>query len=306
MPFDAFLDHLRLERGASPRTVDAYGADLQQFVAFCAERGFLPRDPDVAALRDRVDHRTIRSWLADLTRRGYSRASIARKLASVRSFFRFLHREGHLSTNPARAALAPRLRRRLPSVLDVEETERLVTAPDASPSGCRDRAILETLYASGLRVSECVALDLDDLHWEERVFYVRGKGGRERMVPFGTAAAEALSVYTSRARPLLLARRPAGEREEERALFLNRFGRRLSARSVGDLLRKYRFRAGLTTPATPHTLRHSFATHLLEGGADLRAVQELLGHARLATTQIYTHVTRERLQVVYRQAHPRA
>ncbi|HEX6989405.1 MAG TPA: tyrosine recombinase XerC [Bacillota bacterium] len=320
-PYLEFMDHLRAEKGASPHTLDAYGRDLQDFFRVAG----LGEDPSAGDLA-RVDHLTLRSYLADLSRRGLSRRTAARKLSALRSFYRFLNRRGHLAVNPARLVSTPRQPRRLPSVLEVDRVAPLVEAPPADrPAGLRDRALLELMYASGLRLAELVGLDLHDLDLDQRLVRVVGKGGRERVVPFGSAAAQALREYLERGRPALqrvaerraaepqaARQRVAGQRAAERraaagqAVFLNARGGRLGRGGVAYVLRKYARRVGASRRITPHTLRHTFATHLLQGGADLRAVQEMLGHARLATTQVYTHVTREHLRRTYLDAHPRA
>ncbi len=291
-----FLAYLRAERGASPHTVSAYAADLGQFAAFL-ER--LPSPPgDMTA----VGHLHVRAFLAFLQSKRYSRRSVARKLAAVRTFFRFLARRG-LPANPARSVATPRLGRRLPRFLQEREAGALVERPDPrTPLGRRDRALLEVLYGAGLRVGELVRLDLEDVDSSRGLLHVRGKGGRERLAPLGSRAIAALAAYLDGGRPALLGGGGAGER----ALFLNCRGGRLSARGVRDVVARHSAGLGNGGAVSPHTLRHSFATHLLDNGADLRAVQELLGHASVSTTQIYTHVTRERLRAVYERAHPRA
>lgn len=289
-----------MERGASPHTVAAYSSDLAQFF------GFLQRIPTLRAQDPAgVSHVHVRAFLAFLQSKRYSRRSVARKLAAIRAFFRFRsHRRG-LDLNPGRAVATPRLPRRLPRFLAEEEAGALVERPDPrTPLGKRDRALLEILYGSGLRVGELVSLDLDDVDATGGVVRVQGKGGRERLAPLGSKAIAALGDYLERGRPRLL-RLSAGA-DRERALFLNCRGSRLSARGVREVVARYSAGLGGGNPVSPHTLRHSFATHLLDNGADLRAVQELLGHASVATTQIYTHVTRERLRAVYERAHPRA
>jgi integrase/recombinase XerC len=233
-----------------------------------------------------------------LTGQGYSASTVARRLASLRSFFRFLRRLGIVSSDPSAGLRNPKQPRRLPRLLRAEEVIRLLEAvPVDAPSGVRDRAMLETLYGGGLRVSELVGLDRDDVNLAEELLRVRGKGRRERLCPIGPLAVQWLQRWNSLRRPKHL---------EERALFLNQRGSRLTARSVGRLLEPHLLRAGLANAASPHTLRHSFATHLLDGGADLRSVQELLGHRKLTTTQVYTHVTQERLLAIYHEVHPRA
>jgi integrase/recombinase XerC len=260
-------------------------------VAFLEERGTL--DPAELARQD------LRAFLAREHARGLAPATMARKMASVRTFFRWLEREGRIERNPAATLRTPRTPRKLPRVLSGEEVDRLLRAPSGEGIlGLRDRAILETLYSAGLRASELTALNRGDLDLAGGVVRVRGKGRRERLGLLGSQAVGALRAYLEERRREGLA--------SEAAVFLNRFGRRLTARSVQRVIERHILRAGLGVRATPHTLRHSFATHLLEAGADLRSVQELLGHRNLGTTQIYTHVTMEKLKEVYDRAHPRA
>lgn len=282
-----FLTYLAVEKHASAHTLRSYRSDLRQFLAFLGHP-----DPPVrpAALRA-VDARAVRAWLARLHAGGHDPASVGRKLAALRSWLRFLVRRGFLPGNPAREIRGPRLTRRLPGFLPVDEAQVLMDAPGA---GVRDRAVLELLYAAGLRVAELAGLDLDDVDRAERTVRVTGKGGKERMVPYGARAAQALEAY-------LAAR--GGDRGP---LFRNARGGRLGVRSLYEVVRGRARRAGLLRRVTPHTLRHSFATHLLNGGADLRAIQELLGHSRLSTTQRYTHVGADQLMQVYDRAHPRA
>ncbi len=283
----SFLEYLGVERGASPHTLRGYAADLSEFTSFLAEE-------KIAGL-PKVDARVVRAYLARLHRRKLSKATIARKLAAVRSCFRFLARRGALEGNPARQVRSPRLGRRLPSFLPKDEATLLLdTASEPSSSAARDRALLELLYASGLRVAECCGLDLDDLDEARRTVRVLGKGDKERVVPVGETALEALGAY------LAIRGRRRGP------LFLNARGGRLTPRSAHRVVRFRARRAGITQRVTPHTLRHSFATHMLGEGADLRLIQELLGHSRLSTTQRYTHVSPEHLMRVYDTAHPRA
>lgn len=288
----AFLAHLRVERNASPHTLRSYEDDLTQFCAYLGEVQGPEAEPTTA------DARRLRGYAAWLGGRGYAASTVARRLASLRTFFRYQRRQGVVTSDPAAALRNPKQPRRLPHPLRVEDVIRLLEAiPTADAFGVRDRALFETLYGGGLRVSELVGLDWADVDTEAALVRVRGKGRRERLCPVGD---EAIG-WLSRWRPL---RRPA--RPGEPAVFLNRFGTRLSARSVGRLLRARMTGLDLDPSASPHTLRHSFATHLLDRGADLRSVQELLGHRRLTTTQIYTHVTQERLIDAYAGAHPRA
>ena len=297
---DRYLDHLTVERGLSPNTLAAYRRDLTRYVAFCRKR-------DVIA-PDRVVDATIRSFVASISastwgedERPYSARSVARALSSVRSFHRFLLREGAVERDPASGVVQPKLPRSLPHPLSVDEIARLLEAPDiATSAGLRDRAILEVLYGAGLRISELVGLDVDDVDLEEGYVRVLGKGGKEREVPLGGFGREAVSVYLTGARPMFASAATRG------ALFLNQRGGRLSRQSCARLLAAHARTAQIERRVTLHTLRHSFATHLLEGGADIRVVQELLGHASVATTQIYTLVTRDHLREVYYTSHPRA
>lgn len=286
-----FLRHLERERNASPATIRAYGQDLEQFAAYL--EGELRRDPHPAE----IDPILIRGFLAELHRRELRKVSTARKLAALRTFFRWLCREGVLETNPARLLLAPRRERRIPSVLDEAQVAALLDAPGDALAAVRARAILELLYAAGIRCAELVALDTSDLDLEGRSVRVLGKGRKERIVLFGSRAQEALRHW-------LAAR--GGLRPKDDALFLNARGGRLSDRSIRRLVEDRVKAVALQRRCSPHTLRHSFATHLLSRGADLRAIQELLGHASLSTTQRYTHVDTRHLLEVYRKAHPRA
>jgi integrase/recombinase XerC len=291
-----FIDYMSLERGASPHTCRAYRKDLELFAAFLAERG-LPAD--WAA----IDHLAIRLYLGHLYQgKRIKRTSVVRKLATLRTFFRYLKREGVIEKSPATMVATPKGRGDLPHALTVDEVFRLLDAPDVnSPLGCRDRAVLELLYSSGLRVGELTALDLHDLDLGGGMVRVMGKGGKERMVPIGSTAVEALRVYLTRRGELI----KRGESPPP-YLFLNYRGGRLTARSVARTITTYRLRRGIVKETTPHTLRHSFATHLLDAGADLRGIQELLGHVSLSTTQKYTHVSSAKLMEVYDRTHPRA
>ncbi len=293
----AFLAYLEHQRNFSAHTLRSYASDLAQFFAFLAGPDADPPPP--ARTVCAVAPLDLRRYLAELRQEDYQRTTIARKLATLRSFYKFLAREGHVGSNPVQAIRTPRQEKRLPKFLEPEEVERLLAAPDdTDPLTLRDRAILETLYSTGMRVGELVGLDLGDVDPIGEVVRVRGKGRRERLAPLGSYALATLEAYFA-------ARRGLAPRTEK-AVFVNRHGRRLSARSVRRKLAKYLAAAGLDPSVSPHTLRHSFATHMLERGADLRAVQELLGHRSLSTTQIYTHVTAGRLKEVYEAAHPRA
>lgn len=287
----AFLRHLQRERNVSPHTVKAYARDLGQFEEHL--RAELGREPHP---RD-VDHLLIRAFLADLNRRGLSRTSAARKLAALRSLFRYLCREGVLENNPARALLSPRLDRRIPAHLEEREVSVLLDVPGEAGAAIRARAILELLYATGVRCAELVGLDLAEVDLGGRMLRVLGKGRKERIVPFGRRAQKALQAYL----PVRAAASPRSD-----ALFVNQRGGRLTDRSVRNLVSLRVKQVALARKVSPHTLRHSFATHLLERGADLRAIQELLGHASLSTTQRYTHVNARHLLEIYKKTHPRA
>jgi integrase/recombinase XerD len=297
---ERYLDHLAVERGLSEHTLSAYRRDLRRYVAFLTRRDML--EPG------EVEEATVRSFVASLSASThgpddapYRATSVARTLSAVRSFHRFLLREGVTDRDPAVGVPQPRLPRSLPRPLPVEDVRRLLEAPDeGSPAGLRDRAILELLYGSGLRISELTGLDVDDLDLEEGSVRVLGKGGKEREVPLGSFGRDAVGAYLTRGRPALASVATRG------AVFLNARGGRLSRQSCARLLSRYVRLAGIERRVTLHTLRHSFATHLLEGGADVRVVQELLGHASVATTQIYTLVTARHLREVYEESHPRA
>ena len=297
---ERFLDHLRVERGLSANTVVSYRRDLRRYARFLQRR----RIADAA----RVDRNLVSAFVAHVSRsthgegRPYRATSIARALSSVRSFHRFLVREGEAPDDPTAGVVRPRLPRTLPRPLSVADVTRLLEEPrPVDAKGLRDRALLETMYGAGLRVSELVGLDVDDVDLEDGSVRVLGKGGKERDVPLGRFAREAIAAYLSRARPELATTRSRS------ALFLNRRdGGRLSRQACWNAIREHAGAAGVESRVTPHTLRHSFATHLLEGGADVRVVQELLGHASVATTQVYTLVTKEHLREVYFTAHPRA
>jgi len=288
---ERFLEHLADGRHLSPNTVAAYRGDLEGLATFLARGG---RSIDDA------DHPILRRWLAHLATRGYARASMARKAAAVRSLYRYLVRQGLVEADPAAALVTPKLGSRLPVVLKPEEAGRVVEAPAGlEPWVFRDRAILELLYGCGLRVAELCGLDVDDVDLDRGRVRVLGKGGKERELPLGDQAADALEAYLREARGAM-------GMPGERALLFNRRAKRLSTRDARSVVARYRHAIGADRQMSPHTLRHSFATHLLEGGADIRAVQELLGHASLATTQRYTHVSRGRLFGAYRLSHPRA
>lgn len=292
---DNYLEHLRLTRNSSVHTQRSYAADLNGFV------DFLERREELGSFPAGLSRTTVRAYIVALTEEGYSKRSTARKLSSLRSFFSFLVRCEEIDSNPAEGVRAPKLDRPLPKFLEVEEIERLMAAASGTDIwGLRDRAILETLYGAGLRVSELVLINENDLDFSAGLVRAQGKGRKERLAPLGRASMQCLGKY-------IAAKHRAGlNGGGPRPCFINRRGERLDVRSIRRLLDKYLARSGLPHRASPHTLRHSFATHLLDRGADIRVVQDLLGHASLASTQIYTHLTTERLKAAYDAAHPRA
>ena len=291
-----FMQYLRIERNASPLTLKSYGEDLASVLEYFKER--VGHHPHVAE----VTVAMLRGYVAYLHECDYARTTMARRLACLRTFFQFCCREGLVATNPAKSLRTPRAGRRLPHFLSVEQTARLLEAPPANEDlGLRDRAILETLYSAGLRVAELASLNVESWDRDADILRVLGKGRKERVSPVGRHAANALRRWLEVRRPDLRA-----STAHQSAMFLNKHGRRLTTRSVGRLLEKYLEQTGLDKLTTPHTLRHSFATHLLDGGADLRSVQELLGHKSVTTTQIYTHVSTRRMRETYEQAHPHA
>jgi integrase/recombinase XerC len=290
---ERFLTHLQTSRNASPYTLKNYGNDIGQFLGYCRAQG-------VGSL-EQVDRSLLRRYLEELDKVGYVKASIARRVAELRSFGDFLVQQELLERNIFRMVSAPRIPKRLPQYLTVAEVEALLAVPDTStPPGLRDRAIIEVLYAAGLRVSELVSLDIADVDLAQSQTRVVGKGGKERIALLGRSAVRAVRAYLEQGRPALVGR------QSTNALWLNHRGGRLTVRGVSLILSKAGVQAGVRTRVHPHVLRHSFATHLLDGGADLRVVQELLGHANLATTQIYTHISQSRAREVYMRAHPRA
>jgi integrase/recombinase XerC len=285
-----FLTYLRNERNVSPHTVRSYQSDLEQLSAFLGDKEL-----------STVDHQTLRRFIARLMQDDVKKSSIARKLSAIRSFFRYLNREGLLTNNPARLVATPRREKRLPAVLTADDALRLMNSPGSrKPEDhagmLRDRAVLETLYSTGIRASELIGMNRDDIDRNDSLVRIRGKGRKERIVPIGSKALEAIDAYLG-----FLTRSP-----EITAVFIGPSGKRLTARTVQRILENHRKQLGLQQKASPHTLRHSFATHLLESGADLRAIQELLGHASLSTTQRYTHVNLDSLMEVYDKAHPKA
>lgn len=283
---EKFINYLRIEKNYSENTVINYKIDLELFKTFIADKPL-----------ESIDHLSLRRFLALLKERNFSRTSIARKLATLRSFFRFLIREGYLKSNPISGLSTPKLEKKLPIFLTVADVTKLIESPDISDDlGLRDRAILEALYSTGIRVSELVGLNIESMDFIGGTVKVFGKGKKERLIPIGDEALRFIRDYLS-------ARKVSNEAGP---LFLNKSGGRLSARSIRRIIEKYIKNISSKEKISPHTLRHSFATHLLDRGADLRSVQELLGHVNLSTTQIYTHITTERLRDSYKKAHPRA
>ncbi len=287
-----YVRYLEVERDLSPFTVRNYVTDISHFLNFL-------KLEEIGSLQN-VDHAVVRNYLGQLLDSGMVRTSISRKMSALRSFFRYLNREGFIDNEPLNRVSAPKMEKRLPSFLTSEEVLALLNAADSSsPQGIRDRAVMELLYAAGLRVSEITSLDIGDVELETGQITILGKGSKERMVLMGQPAIEAIRQYLEYGRPKL-----AGT-GDDRALFLNRYGRRIAERRIQYLIKKYARQAGISGKVHPHKVRHTFATHMLDGGADLRVVQELLGHTNLSSTQIYTHVTRSQMRRRYLEAHPR-
>jgi len=295
-PIDRFLRYLVVEKNASALTIKSYREDLTSLSGYLTEAlGHVPNPAEITPL-------DLRGYVSALHEAGYAKSSVARRLASLRSFFRFAQRESLVDHNPAKPLRNPRRDRRLPHFLSTEEIGRLLQAPPANEAlGLRDRAILETMYSAGLRVSETVGVNDEDLDFAAGLVRVRGKGKRERLAPLGSFAVRAVQQWLTQR-----ALSPREPQDGAAPVFVNKFGRRLTTRSVGRMLEKYLQETGLDARTTPHTLRHSFATHLLDRGADIRSVQELLGHKSLITTQIYTHISTAGLREAYEKAHPRA
>jgi len=295
---DQFLDYLEAEKGYSNNTLAAYQNDLNQFFVF------LQKLPPDQRPRDwgNVTRDHIVSYILEMKEREYASSTVARKVAAVKSFFKFLESSGQIKINPAKDMETPRAEKHLPATISTEDVDRLLAAPAGNtPAAQRDRAMLELLYATGLRVSELVALDVSNVDLDEGTVRCMGKGKKERILPIYDRAREALAAYVNEGRPKLL-----GEHSNEDALFLNRRGTRLTRQGLWLIIKRYVEEVGIQDNVTPHTLRHSFATHMLSGGADLRAVQQMLGHANISTTQIYTQVTPDRMREVYDETHPRA
>jgi integrase/recombinase XerD len=288
-----FLNYLAVERGLAANTVVSYQFDLKQFQGFCTGR-------KIAGVAG-IDRSVILNYLLELKKSGRSPATVSRHMAALKAFCRFLVEEGVIPRDPTANLESPGVKKKLPGVLDREEVENLLEQPRAgNPSGLRDRAMLELMYATGMRVSELISLDLEHVDCEQGYVRCMGKGSKERIIPVGSVAKYYLAEYLRRGRAKITANRA------ENALFLNMRGKRLTRQGFWKIIKKYALKAGITREITPHTLRHSFATHLLENGADLRSVQEMLGHADIATTQIYTHLTDTRLRETYNKSHPRA
>ncbi|HEY8491840.1 MAG TPA: site-specific tyrosine recombinase XerD [Dehalococcoidia bacterium] len=295
-----FLDFLAVEKGASNNTIAAYRNDLEQFRAYVQSLPLNGRPPGWTT----VDKNLVLNYILELKQKNYAEATVARKVAAVKSFFSFLCAEGVIPSDPTDSLSSPRVGKSLPKALTVTEVDELLEQPARknTPEAKRDKAMLELLYATGMRVTELVSLDLNSIFFTPEAAYVRcvGKGSKERTIPIHEQAVAALKLYLEEARPLLL------RSKEERALFVNRRGERLTRQGFWLILKNYARLANIKTEVTPHTLRHSFATHMLRGGAPLRNVQELLGHANISTTQIYTHLTDDHVREVYEKAHPRA
>jgi len=282
----SFLDYLEVERGVSPNTIEAYRGDLSQYIRYFSRINIL-----------KIDSSLIGKYIAELQKKGLKNSSISRKLSVIRMFYKFIYLEGKSEYNPLEEISSPRKGRRIPSYLSLREVESLLETPSPdTPLGIRDKAMLEVLYGAGLRISELVNLDVEDVDLRKGWIKVMGKGFRERVLPLGREACQWVRKYL-REREL---------KKEKAPLFCNRYGKRISRQACWKIIKKYARKAGITGKISPHTLRHSFATHILSGDADLRAVQELLGHVNITTTQIYTHITRERLKKIYKKFHPRA
>jgi tyrosine recombinase XerC len=289
---EKFLKHLEIEKNASPHTLSNYKRDIQQFIDFLGNN----QNTDVL----HAGTNKVRAWLAQFISKKYDKSTRSRKLSSLRAFYKFIVREGYVKANPVTGISGPKLDKKLPSFLDKSQVIRLLESPEYDkPGGSRDRAILELLYSSGIRVSELTGLDNSDVDFIGESVKVRGKGKKERLVPMGRPCALALRKY-------LEEKKKDGKNTDNKAVFTNKSGKRLTTRTVQRIMQKYMKKSALPGHISPHSLRHTFATHMLDAGADLRSVQELLGHESISTTQIYTHITPERLKEVYDKAHPRA
>ena len=288
-----FINYLAVERGLAQNTLESYGRDLRQFHSYL-------QNSQMDILRD-SNRNTILTYLNNLQNKGRAVSTISRNLAAIKSFYQYLVRERYLEKDPAANLESPKLEKKLPKILSIQEIEELLKQPNSlMPTGLRDKAMLELLYATGIRVSELISLNISDINLDMGYIKCFGKGSKERIVPLGSIAAKCVQEYISKGRNKLV------RTYEESALFVNHHGNRLTRQGFWKIIKKYAQEANILKDITPHTLRHSFATHLLENGADLRSVQEMLGHADISTTQIYTHVTKNRLKEVYDKAHPRA
>ncbi len=289
---DKFLDYLSAERGLAANTISSYGMDLKMF------KGFL-EESKLSSWKS-VNHQVINTFLLKRRDKGINPASLARELVAIKMFFRFIFQEGFINNDPTSVLESPRLWKRLPDSLSVEEVERILKAPKiVNPLGLRDKVCLEVLYATGMRVSELVTLKANDLNLDVGFIRCRGKGDKERIVPLGKVAIRYLTKYLSDVRPKL------AKKDKDGSVFVSHLGKKISRQSIWKIIKKYALLSGIKKNITPHTLRHSFATHLLERGADLRVVQEMLGHSNISTTQIYTHVNKERLKTIHKMFHPR-
>ncbi|CQR74079.1 Tyrosine recombinase XerD [Sporomusa ovata DSM 2662] len=288
-----FINYLAVERGLAQNTLESYGRDLRQYQTFL-------QNSQLDFLRN-SNRDTILSYLNNLQGKGRAVSTISRNLAAIKSFYQYLVRERHLEKDPAVNLESPKLEKKLPKILSIAEVEELLKQPNTiQPTGLRDKAMLELLYATGIRVSELINLNISDVNLDMGYIKCYGKGAKERIVPLGSIAAKCAQEYINKGRPKLV------RTYEESSLFVNHHGNRLTRQGFWKIIKKYALEANITKDITPHTLRHSFATHLLENGADLRSVQEMLGHADISTTQIYTHVTKNHLKEVYDKTHPRA
>jgi len=291
---DQFIHFLTVEKGLAQNTLDSYRRDLMTYHQFLHKHHYLPIE--------QTNRSHIIAYLMELKNKGRATSTISRNLASIRAFYQYLLRDRYIEKDPSENLESPKLDKRLPKILSIDQVERLLKMPDTKTyAGQRDKAMLELLYATGIRVSELVSLNLDDLNLHMGFVKCFGKGAKERIVPLGNMAIQSIENYLENGRKNMLQKRV-----EENALFLNHHGRRLTRQGFWKIIKKYAKIASIEVEITPHTLRHSFATHLLENGADLRSVQEMLGHADISTTQIYTHLTKVRLKEVYSKAHPRA
>jgi integrase/recombinase XerC len=297
---DKFLRYLEIERNSSPHTLISYRTDLDQFIEFITSENNLTGSPDISKIT-RLD---IRMWLGELSEQGVARSTIARKVASIRSFFKYCYKRGHIKKNPAHLLILPKQQKRLPVTVNSADIERLMDLADGdTPTEVQNRAILELLFGTGIRLSELTQLNLSDLNFEQKQIIVQGKGNKQRIVPLGAFALKALQKHLDQ-RTLLYDKRT--DKDAKRSVFLAAGGQRMYARSVQRIVKKFIESVSEVSQKSPHVLRHSFATHLLNAGADIRVIKELLGHANLSATQVYTHTSVEHLKNIYNQAHPRA